>query len=960
MASKRMFFDYTSGRAASPSTSTLYSGEPSRFFPSLTSRSFSPVHYPVTNYARNLTYENYPLSNASSNSSIPSLCSERLPPRVPEELRRQKRQHTYDDRSKFPTPSSSKRKGIEERSTSLEPRRIYPQKKSTYDLGYSEDKDDSSIVLDANLSFVLGCKAKLRQHVKPIPAYQTEGTSNNDLSNKIKNFLRRTDHVMDEWGRMGKGRKKGRNRREEEEEKERLSKSRSERNIMIKSLQMYSRSSSVARSISRMSNDDTVTEDGCGDATFAELDEMSELTADLAEEHSAATLASERLEAETSERIRLERELSDAQTKNKELNRNSERLEMELLYARSDLNGISEEVDEDHEGENGGVYKQRYERVFRELEFTKRRLRQQHEDDLEQLVGLKKQLEKKLNDAYEEAEEQRQVVGQWKNKVQKLNGEMNDLKLLLEEQNARNNLLEKKQRRFDSETQMLNEELKKERNAKDRTLREKEVLMAEKYSLETTLADTRLELELKEEKLNALQREYDEITCGERTEEEVTNLRRQKIEMERRLQDQEEELDELASQVQLLEQAKLRLEMTLESMRKEAKKESQLRDDEVEEMRGNAQKRVKALEAQLENEHEERTILLRQKHELERRLASAAESERHDREGDEVLIRRLKNDLRKTKALLRDCQTQLDMQKADAPGKNVIRQLKNQLEDLECARALAVKTKQSLESELSETQAQLDESNRQRREAEERANLLSREKSELQSQLEENEEELAEVFKKYKAAIQQMSLDQMALQEQVSLVSELEVERNQLKEQLAELTSKLESAEYMGDASSSLLAKRNELKVKELESKLDLEQSTRSRLEIQISRLKESVEKLQSEVTLSKTKEQQAHDQIKKLQRALRETKEELNATVSKEMEAIQKKKDLEKRLENLEAEAASDRNDLKLAKKRIEDLQFALQGNWETAYQIIPRATLETPIAIQLIHIFPITEALL
>ncbi|KAK9892324.1 hypothetical protein WA026_019778 [Henosepilachna vigintioctopunctata] len=654
---------------------------------------------------------------------------------------------------------------------------------------------------------------------------------------------------------------------------------------------------------------------------------MSEMTADLAEEHSAATLATERLDAETSERIRLERELSEVQAKNKELNRNSERLEMELLYARSDLNGISEEDDEDNDGENGGVYKQRYERVFRELEFTKRRLRQQHEDDLEQLVGLKKQLEKKLNDAYEEAEEQRQVVGQWKNKVQKLNGEMNDLKLLIEEQSARNNLLEKKQRRFDSETQMLNDELKKEKNAKERISREKEILMTEKYSIETTLADTKLELELKEEKLNALQREYDEITCGERTEEEVTTLRRQKIEMERRLQDQEEELDELASQVQLLEQAKLRLEMSLESMRKEAKKETQLRDDELEEMRGNAQKRVKALEAQLENEHEERTMLLRQKHELERRLASAAESERHDRQGDEVIIRRLKNDLRKTKALLRDCQMQLDMQKADMPGKNVIRQLKNQLEDTECARALAVKSKQSLESELAETQLLLEESTRLRREAEERSNLLSREKSELQSQLEENEEELAEVFKKYKAAVQQMSLDQVALQEQVSLVSELEVERNQLKEQLTELTSKLENAEFMGDASSSLLAKRNEFKVKELESKLDLEQSTRSRLEVQISRLKEAAEKLQAEISASKAREQQAHDQIRKLQRSLRETKEELSASISRESDAAQKRKELEKRLENLEAESAGDRNDLRLAKKRIEDLQVALQG---------------------------------
>ncbi|XP_018570763.1 unconventional myosin-XVIIIa isoform X3 [Anoplophora glabripennis] len=654
---------------------------------------------------------------------------------------------------------------------------------------------------------------------------------------------------------------------------------------------------------------------------------LSEMTADLAEEHSTATLAAERLDAEASERVKIERELSEVQHKNKELQQASERLEMELLYARSDLNGISEE-DEDADGD--GVYKQRYERAVKELEFTKRRLQQQHEDDLEQLVGLKKQLEKKLADAYEEVEEQRQVVGQWKRKVQKMNGETNDLRLLLEEQNARNNLLEKKQRKFDSETQMLQDELKKEKQAKERLAREKEVCVAEKYTIESALADIRLELELKEERLSSLQREFDEITCGGKTEEEVTILRKQKIDCERRLQDQEEELDELAGQVQLLEQAKLRLEMTLESMRKEAKKEAQVRDEELEDVRCNAQKKVKALEAQLENEHEERTLLLREKHELERRLSAAAETERHDRAGDEALLQRLKRDLKRTKALLRDTQTQLDRQKAETPGKTMIRQLRNQLEDMECARAMAVKARQGLETELMETQSLLEDAHRQKQDAEERANVLLREKSDLQSQLEENEEELAEVLKKFKGTVQQMSLDQMALQEQVSLVSELEIEKNQLKEQLAELTSKLESVESMGDASSNLQVRRSELKVKELESKLELEQTTRARLEVQIARLKEAVEKLQNEVAGSRVKEQQGQDQVRKLQRQLREIKEELNKSLAKESEVIIKKKELEKRCESLEAENSTARTDLRLALKRIEDLQSAIQGDLE------------------------------
>lgn len=72
--------------------------------------------------------------------------------------------------------------------------------------------------------------------------------------------------------------------------------------------------------------------------------------------------------------------------------------------------------------------------------------------------------------------------------MQKLNGEMNDLKLLLEEQNARNNLLEKKQRKFDSESQLLHDEVRQEKQQKDRLSREKEVINAEKFTLESNLA----------------------------------------------------------------------------------------------------------------------------------------------------------------------------------------------------------------------------------------------------------------------------------------------------------------------------------------------------------------------------------------------------------------------------------------------------------------------------------------
>ncbi|XP_076756793.1 uncharacterized protein LOC143426932 isoform X4 [Xylocopa sonorina] len=653
---------------------------------------------------------------------------------------------------------------------------------------------------------------------------------------------------------------------------------------------------------------------------------LSEMTADFAEEHSTSTLAAERIDAETSERLRLERELQDVTEANKNLQQTTERLEMELLYARTaDLNDVASDAED---GEDGGVYKQRYEHAVRELEFTKRKMAQQHEDDLEQLVGLKKQLEKKLDDAYEEVEEQRQVVGQWKRRVQKLNGEMHDLRLLLEEQTARNNLLEKKQRKFDSETQNLMNDLRQEKAQRERLAREKEIAIAEKFTIEQNLSDARLEIELKEERLRTLSQELEELTFGGKTEEEVAQLKKAKHELEKRSKDQEEELDDLAGQVQLLEQAKLRLEMSIEQQRKEMRKEMQQRDEELEDVRGNALKKVKALELQLENEHEERTILLREKHELERRLVAIEEQDRAERAAEADTMHRLKRDLKRTKALLRDAQTMLERSKGDSTGKAALRQLKNQLEDAECARAVAVKAKQALEQELNETQASLEEALRQRSEAEERANVANRERTELLSQLEENEEELAEVLKKYRAAVQQVSAEQAQLQEAQVQIAALEAEKSSLKDQLSELTQRLESVEQLGDpTANSLATRRLEFRAKELENKLELEQTTRARLETQIARLKENVEKLQTETALLRTKGQNAQDASRRLQRSLREAREEASAALAREQESTRARRELEKSLEAAEAETKVARDDLRLALQRIDDLQSAIQG---------------------------------
>lgn len=83
------------------------------------------------------------------------------------------------------------------------------------------------------------------------------------------------------------------------------------------------------------------------------------------------------------------------------------------------------------------------------------------------------------------------MVGQWKRKVQKLSAETSDLRLLLENQSSRNNLLEKKQRKFDSELQLLQDELRREQQQRERLSREKEIALGEKYSMEQNVSVSR-------------------------------------------------------------------------------------------------------------------------------------------------------------------------------------------------------------------------------------------------------------------------------------------------------------------------------------------------------------------------------------------------------------------------------------------------------------------------------------
>jgi myosin-18 len=145
---------------------------------------------------------------------------------------------------------------------------MFPQTSAKIDYsGELEGKEDAPVVFDAGMSFVMGVKNQaVRQQFKPKAAHLQSSTASSALSSKIRDFLRKTDHVMQEWKRLGR----------KDTDMHSLAalpdknggdgyigRSRSATNILIKGFQLYSKTNSASirsSSVTHVSEGDTVSE----------------------------------------------------------------------------------------------------------------------------------------------------------------------------------------------------------------------------------------------------------------------------------------------------------------------------------------------------------------------------------------------------------------------------------------------------------------------------------------------------------------------------------------------------------------------------------------------------------------------------------------------------------------------------------------------------------------------------
>ncbi|XP_035290732.1 unconventional myosin-XVIIIa-like isoform X3 [Anguilla anguilla] len=654
---------------------------------------------------------------------------------------------------------------------------------------------------------------------------------------------------------------------------------------------------------------------------------ITELSTELADERNAGESASQLLETETSERLRLEKDMKDLQAKFDAMRKHVGSMEMEVMEARliraSELNGEMDDEDDD----SGGEWRLKYERAIRESEFVKKRLQQECDDKVEAEQQSKRQLERRLTDLQADSEEVQRSVQQLKKKCQRLTAELQDTKLHLESQQTRNHDLEKKQRKFDSELAQAQDEAQRERTLREKLCREKDMMTGELFSLRQQLEGKDTEMCTVSLKVEQLEAELQDLSSQESKDEaSLAKVKKQLRDLEAKVKDQEEELDEQAGTIQMLEQAKLRLEMEMERLKQTHSKEMESKDEEVEEIRQSCSKKLKQMEVQLEEEYDDKQKVLRERRDLESKLLSA-----QDQVGqrDVETEKRLKKDLKRTKVLLGDAQIMLDHLKNNAPSKREIAQLKNQLEESEFTCAAAVKSRKSMEVEIEDLHLQMDDISKAKMSLEEQVSRLQREKNDLQSRLEEDQEDMNELMKKHKAAISQSTRDLAQISDLQAQLEEAMKEKQEIQEKLQSLQSQLDFQEQSMVEKS--LVSRQEAKIRELDTKLEFERTQVKRLESLVARLKENLEKMTEERDQRSSGENREKEQNKRMQRQLRDIKEETGELAKKEAEASRKKHELEMDIESLEAANQSLQADLKLAFKRIGDLQAAIEDEMES-----------------------------
>ncbi|XP_038590162.1 unconventional myosin-XVIIIb-like isoform X1 [Micropterus salmoides] len=649
---------------------------------------------------------------------------------------------------------------------------------------------------------------------------------------------------------------------------------------------------------------------------------VTAVTSELSDERFRGDAVGQALDVERAERLRLSRENKDLQARLDQCKVTMETLEKQLEEEKQKAQMAESQRGAGTDSELA----MQLECCQTEVEFVRRRLKQT-EEKLETERQTRQQLDTKVAALQAQLEQSRRSVAELKRHSRRVTSDLQDARVLTDSLQSRMHELDRKQRRFDSELTQALEEADNEREQKDKAFQENTALGAEIYTLRRSLQESQSEV-------SRLQKQKEELCAQIRdlslpvdlAADSLPDLKKQLRLLESQASERGQEITTLTAKIQQQQQIHMRFEMEMERMKQMHQKELEDKEEELEDVHKSSQRRLRQLEMQLEQEYEEKQMVIHEKHDLEGLIATLCDQVGHR---DFDVEKKLRRDLKRTHALLADAQLLLST--VDNPGQNLpngsreqIERLHCQLEESEVRRLEAESVQTTLSQELENSQIELENICKQKSMVDEQLALLQHEKVDLLKRLEEDQEDLNELMKKHKALIAQSSSDISQIRELQAELEEVKKQRHSLQEELQQCVSRVQFLES-STVGRSIVSKQ-EARVCDLENKLEFQRGQVKRFEVLVLRLRDSVVRLGEELEQSAQAEARERENARYYQQRVQDMRLEMEELIQREQDSSRRRMELEMQLEELSAVRQALQADLETSIRRIVDLQAALE----------------------------------
>ncbi|KAF0992774.1 hypothetical protein HZS_2692, partial [Henneguya salminicola] len=513
-------------------------------------------------------------------------------------------------------------------------------------------------------------------------------------------------------------------------------------------------------------------------------------------------------------------------------------------------------------------------KVIDQIKVDNINIRQQCED----IEMAKKQTQKELENTVQKLQDSELKYSKLDKSKKKLQGEVDDLNLNLDRERQNTATLEKKQKKFD---QMLAEEkanfdrVNKEKEHMEKNLRQTE---AKVMTLTKQIDELTASLEDADKQKKQVQQELSGLLETKDDQgKSFHDLEKQKRSLENQLIELKAEKEEIEDELQISEDTKARIEITLNALKSNYDNELNSRDEALEEVRRSLTKQLREAETALEEERKSKLLSFSSKKKMEGEVKSLQEQLDDALKAKDDYVKQIKRISIQIKELQREVEdSRISKDEAlslSRENEKKIKQLESDLAKLREDLSLIDRQKKQLENERDELQAEVAKLSMSQGIPEEKRRLEAA-LAELQDDLDDEKAEkdsLNERLRKYQIQVEQLVSDYNHEKSNASTFEmskqSLEKQNRDLKNVISELESQLKTK-----SKNAML----ESKIASLQDQLDTSMRDKTTLQKSLRRAENKCRDLEGQLTDERSQTTIAREQLEKGNSRLKQLKNQI------------------------------------------------------------------------------------